>query len=98
MKPACLLFVSLSVAVGADVCLAQTADLPSDVVSFSQDRDQCDHFRGEEADDPARQQQIAAAVAKYCKGTDKKLKALKEKYRNAKTVMQHLGKYELNIE
>jgi hypothetical protein len=79
-------------------CVAQSPDLPPDVAKFTADRDQCDHFRGEDSDDPARQKQIAAALNKYCKGTDKKLKGLKEKYHGQEAVLSVLSKYDERVE
>jgi hypothetical protein len=72
--------------------------LPTDVAKFTTERDECDHFRGEESDNPARQKQIAAALNKYCKGTDRKLKALKDKYHGQEPVMAVLKKYDEQVE
>jgi hypothetical protein len=77
---------------------AAKIDLPSDVVDFRNDRDKCDHFRGEDSDDPKRQQSIRSELQRYCTGTDLKLHQLKLKYRNSKGIMKLLNRYEPTIE
>lgn len=57
------------------------AEMPADVKTFLANREQCDHFRGEEAYDEARGAEISKALDRYCKGTDAALKKLRAKYR-----------------
>jgi hypothetical protein len=55
-------------------------DLPADVAAFLEDRQQCEHFLGEEPYDAQRAAEIDAALARYCRGTDARLAQLKQKY------------------
>lgn len=75
---------------------------PRDVQSFVQDRDLCDHLRGEIPDQqPGNEEGVNEAVAaanKACKGTDARLDALNAKYANDPQVLQKLKTYEEHIE
>ncbi len=71
---ACILLVA-SVA-------ASAASLPPDVQTYVAERQNCDHFRGEEPYDAERRREIEAALERYCRGTDARLMGLKKKYRN----------------
>lgn len=79
-------------------------DLPADVQSFIDERDGCDHFRGEPwgaGDDPAvkeRREFVFENIKKLCTGTDKRLAELRKKYRNDPIVIKRLRAYEDNIE
>ena len=77
--------------------LAQNA-LPVDVTRFVEKRDSCDHFRGEEAYDAERGKFLEEQMRKLRTGTDKKLKALKAKYRKNPGVLSRLKEYEPQIE
>ncbi len=72
--------------------------LPADVVKFKERRDLCDHFRGEEPYDAERRKFLEENLKKYCTGIDKELTSLKANYKNDKTVMRVLEKYEEKIE
>lgn len=74
------------------------AELPHDVTAFVARRDRCDHFRGEEADDPARQAAIAKALAETCHGTDAELTRLRRRHAEDAGVQQRLRGYDTNIE
>ena len=79
-------------------------DLPADVQSFIEERDGCDHFRGEPwgaGDDPEvkeRREFIFENIKKLCTGTDKRLAELRNKYRNDPVVIERLRAYEDSIE
>ena len=79
-------------------------NLPSDVKSFVDERDGCDHFRGEPwdgGDDPEvkeRRDFIFQNIKHLCTGTDMRLKALRHKYRNDQAIIEHLKTYEDRIE
>lgn len=92
------LVVALVPVAGLAGAAERSPRLPPDVVAFAQKRDICDHFRGEEGADPARQNEIATALERTCKGTDSKLSALKQAYRSRSAVLKFLGKYEYPIE
>ncbi|WP_093001623.1 hypothetical protein [Rhizobium sp. NFR07] len=90
-------FVSLSLCLSAGVTLA--ADLPVDVAAFVEERQQCDHFRGEEAYDEARAAEINKALDRYCSGTDARLAKLKAKYsKGPATAVTALDEFEDRIE
>lgn len=95
---ACLM-LSCLVAVWSTVAAEAADPLPDDVTAFIANRTQCDHFRGEESDDPARQSEIKAGLDQYCKGTDAALHALKDKYKNGpQAAIDALGVYQEDIE
>jgi hypothetical protein len=72
--------------------------LPADVRAFVARRDHCDHFRGEDSDDPARQREIARSLERYCAGTDTTLARLKARYRGNVRVAHVLSRYDPNVE
>lgn len=80
---------------------AQAAEpLPHDVLQFIEQRDSCEHFRGEipEPEEGERMQEVSRQFDKYCRGTDRKLAALKRKYSKDAAVRKRLAEYELKIE
>ena len=78
--------------------LPAQSTLPADAAHFVEQRDSCDHFRGEEAYDAERGKFLEEQLRKLCTGTDKKLKALKAKYRKNPGVLSKLNEYEPRIE
>jgi hypothetical protein len=72
--------------------------LPRDITQFMERRDACDHFRGEEPYDAARRKFLEDKMRQVCLGTDRKLAALKLKYKNQAKVLVKLGEYEPRIE
>jgi hypothetical protein len=74
------------------------AALPAAVIAFREQRDQCDHFRGEEAADPQRAAFLAAALARTCTGTDAALAGLRQRYRQDPAALAALKDYEDRIE
>jgi hypothetical protein len=78
--------------------------LPSDVRAFMDDRDACDHFRGEpwpEGDtgaDRERRRELVEAMRTNCAGTDRRLEALLSRYPHDGAVRRTLLGYERNIE
>jgi hypothetical protein len=58
--------------------------VPQDIQSFIVNADACDHAAGEFDGglSEQRQQEIEAAVVKYCRPAQKQLKILKVKYKN----------------
>jgi hypothetical protein len=75
-----------------------TRPLPADVRAFVARRDRCDHFRGEDSDDPARQREIGRSLERYCTGTDATLARLKVRYRGNVRVARLLSRYDPNVE
>jgi hypothetical protein len=89
--------LTLMVVAGAGPALS--ADVPRDIAAFVADRQQCDHFRGEEPYDEARRQEIAAALDRFCRGTDARLADLRKKYRKApEKIRRMLSGFEHPIE
>ena len=74
--------------------------LPQDVANFMEKREACDHFRGEISGDPEADESsgLNAKLDLYCKGTDRSLMNLKDKYKNDSTVMEKLNSYDEEIE
>ncbi len=73
--------------------------LPPEVSDYMKERDLCDHFRGElYEDDLARRNYVVDSLDIYCAGTDRRLKALKRRYRNDKAVIKSLSFYEHCVE
>ncbi|NMM28710.1 MAG: hypothetical protein HHJ12_15820 [Glaciimonas sp.] len=83
---------------------AGASELPSDVKSFIDDREGCDHFRGEPWDsgsDPdikERREFIFENIKQLCTGTDKRLATLRRKHRSNLNVIERLSDYEDTIE
>jgi hypothetical protein len=72
--------------------------IPSDVSAFVEKRDNCDHFRGEEAYDAERGAFLKKALEESCAGTDAELKSLRNHYKTNITAIKALKKYEDTIE
>ena len=85
---------------GLDPAVAAEARLPADVASYIEQREGCDHFRGEIPDPPDEQRmtEIEREIRKLCTGTDKKLATLKRKYAKNQTVLKRLNEFEEDIE
>lgn len=77
---------------------AATAASPADVTAFIAKRDECDHLRGEEAYDEARQQFLTERLEASCTGTDAALAALRSRYAGDADVIAKLKAYEASIE
>ncbi len=98
--------VCMTSAVGQDNLAASPTGrnaLPDEVRRFIDEREICDHFRGEpfEGSRPEqveRSEFIRDSLDIYCSGTDRRLAALKRRYRNDQDVMQKLNGYEVQIE
>ena len=71
---------------------------PRDVSNFIARREQCDHFRGEEAHDAKRRATLEAKLKEFCTGTDAELAALKKKYSADKAVHKTLSRFDPSIE
>ena len=65
---------------------------PADVAKYVEQREGCDHFRGEVPDPPdaQRMREIEREIRKLCTDTDKKLNKLKRKYAEDQAVMKRL--------
>jgi hypothetical protein len=76
----------------------QADEWPADIARFIEQRDLCDHFRGEEPYDEERRKFLEKNIIELCSGTDSKLANLKEKYRENSVVIERLSVYEEDIE
>ena len=80
----------------------QAADqLPREVQKFIEQRDTCEHFRGEIPDPEdltERMREVSLQIEQYCRGTDQRLASLKKKYRSSAAVQRRLAQYEPSIE
>src|SRR3546814_9011268 len=72
--------------------------LPTDAQAFVEQRDLCDHFRGEAPYDEQRQQFLEQNIAALCTGSDARLAALKHKHLDHEAVQAVLLEYEVDIE
>ncbi|MBD8557326.1 hypothetical protein HBO18_26725 [Pseudomonas lactis] len=71
---------------------------PNDIREFVQQRDLCDHLRGEIPDQGDEQSQVIDDINQQCRGTDAELQRLKLKYTH-NTLFEHLlNQYEPDIE
>lgn len=79
---------------------AAEAPLPPDVAKFVEQREGCDHFRGEMPDpsEKQRMREVERELHKLCTGSDKKLAQLKRKYAKHRAVMERLNAFEERIE
>lgn len=81
---------------------ANAADerLPADVTKYVEQREGCDHFRGEVPDPPdaRKMKNIERQIRKLCTGTDEKLDKLKRKYAKNQAILKRLDDFEPNIE
>lgn len=79
-------------------------DYPHEVRAFIDQRDSCDHFRGEpwpEGDsitERERRRELTSAMKTACAGTDARLLALRAKYRDDANIIAALAAYENDIE
>ena len=69
-----------------------------DVARFIEQREACDHFRGEEAYDAERKKYLRLRTRQLCTGTDAMLRALRLKYRAQPDVLGKLERFEDSIE
>ena len=85
---------------GLGSAIAAEAKFPSDVFKYVEQREGCDHFRGEIPDPPDKQRmrEIKREIRKLCTGTDKKLARLKRKYARNPSIMKRLNEFEEKIE
>lgn len=84
--------------------IALAVELPADVQSFIDDRESCDHFRGEPFDSgdawdiKERREFIHQQLKQLCTGTDQRLANLRRKYRSDRELIERLSGYEDTIE
>ena len=77
---------------------ARVAALPPAIAAFQKQRDACDHFRGEEPYDKQRTAFLKAQLAKTCKGSDRALAKLRQRFAKHPDALAALKGYEDRIE
>ncbi|MOA15231.1 hypothetical protein D3C78_1353800 [compost metagenome] len=82
---------------------AAAVAFPPEVAEFIEGREVCEHFRqepwpeGHSAEDSERREFISSQIERFCRGSDRALRQLKDKYKSNWEVMQRLEKYEEKI-
>lgn len=71
---------------------------PAEVTAYREERDKCDHFRGEDPTDAKRRAELRRQMDKFCKGTDARLAELRRKFAGQPAVLATLKDYEDSIE
>ena len=89
---------AVSLVLSTQIGMSKAADLPMDVRNFLEQREGCDHLRGEYGDDEARQYEINKNTCELCQGTDKALASLKRKYRKNEDVSASLKALQPKVE
>jgi hypothetical protein len=69
---------------------ALAADLPPDAAAFTARRERCDHFRGEDPENPARAAAVARGLQAHCRGMDAELAHLKRRYAHNRAIRTRL--------
>ena len=99
MRTAALFLLCLSVS------LATRAQepVPIEVSRFIEERDICEHFLDEPYDGDLpelieRREFIQESIEIYCAGTDRRLAALRKRYKNNPAAIKRLKRYEGKIE
>ena len=72
--------------------------LPPDAAKFREERELCDHFRGEEPYDAQRRRELEQQLNRYCKGTDARLAALRARYADQPRVIDALKDFDAQVE
>lgn len=85
------------------LCICSSASaagstFPSEVATFVERRESCDHWRGEYGYDEERQRDIDWSMCQTCPGTDAELVRLKKKYANNRQAVDKLNEFEPDIE
>jgi len=97
-------YLYLAVLLTLPFTVVAAESLPADVQSFIDNRQTCDHFRGEPwdpGDEPGlneRREFILQSINKYCTGTDKRLAELRGKYKDNPRIIERLRHYEDHVE
>lgn len=87
------------------MCTALCAKgFPDNVQKYIENRQLCDHFRGEYPESEGwgeayqkRFEEVNKAINKNCQGTDQALMELKQQYKTNQVIMNKLNEFEENI-
>ena len=79
------------------------AGVPNEVASYVQERELCEHFRqepfeGQTPEQIERREFLRQSIEIYCSGTDRRLAALKLRYKDNTAALSLLEKYEPSSE
>ena len=98
---ACRFMALLALAVLAGPAKSENT-VPSDVADYVLARGNCDSLRGEVSEpdlvEPEDISRMVGEINRYCKGTDRQLRQLKEKYAENAAILKALSGHEENIE
>ncbi len=86
--------VESSIKAGITYAADEHISFPADVSSFIEQRELCDHFRGEDPYDAERRAFLEKSILELCTGTDLALAKLKSKYINNQQLTSRLSQYE----
>ena len=97
-----ILFVLLAIA-SSPAPITDESRLTQDVDAFVIERQACDHFReepteGSSPDQIERREFVRDSFDIYCAGTDRRLAALKHRFKDNPAVMARLSGYETSVE
>lgn len=96
------LFVLLALTSSPEATADELA-LTKDVDAFVMERDVCDHFLGEPVegsspDQVERRAFVQDSIDIYCAGTDRRLAALRHRFKDNPMVMSRLSGYDASVE
>ena len=83
---------------GCATTIQPLSRVPDDVAQFVEQRQTCDHLRGEEPYSAQRKADLEAAIEKNCRGSDRELASLRSKYRGNTAILRTLEQYENDVE
>lgn len=74
--------------------VAPRADWPTDVRVFIEEHEACMHWATEDPYNEQRRKEIAAGVERDCRGVDRKLGELRNKYKDEGAIRRRLAEFE----
>jgi len=83
---------------GLRYSLKSVLDPMADIAQFTERREMCEHFIGEEPYDEERRAYLNKTIDETCTGTDRELAALKAKYADNPEITAKLSAYDDKIE
>lgn len=93
-----LFFVLFTILTSQGLSKETKSTLPKDVNAFTEKRDLCNHFRGEDPYNEQRRKFLLKNIIELCTGSDKELTTLKNKYKNNNEILKVLSIYDEDIE
>jgi len=89
-------FFIISLLLSTNAIATESVKIPTDVQSFLNNADTCEHFAGEWDNSlpKSRQKEIELSVNKYCSLAKKQQRILKEKYRNNTDILNSINNHD----